>query len=82
MVLLVIAATVHVRLSLVSLDDHHSLKNAGMVANESMQCSHAPPKLSTLTCKTSNCGGFATVVKFATVAKHLEKAGVVANEST
>jgi hypothetical protein len=62
--------------------------SAGVVANESMQRSHAPPKLSTQTRKTSNCDGFATVVKFATavkfvtVTKHLEKAGVVANEST
>jgi hypothetical protein len=34
-VLLVIAAAVHVRFSLVSLNYHHILQNAGMVTNES-----------------------------------------------
>jgi hypothetical protein len=66
MVMLVIA----VRLSLVSLDDHQSLENAGMVANESTQYSHAAPKLSTQTHKTLNNR------------HHTEKAGMVANEST
>jgi hypothetical protein len=46
-VLLLLLVAVHVRFGLVTLDDRQSLKKAGMVANESTRCSHAPPKQST-----------------------------------
>jgi hypothetical protein len=55
---------------LVCLNDSHSLDKADVMANESTQCSHAPPKVSTQTCNTLN--------------NHhsTEKAGMVVNEST